>query len=374
MKYSLTRFKKYLLLLFLASLICCTPATEQVQEEPFAEGEQYIILMHPTVANLRIFQYLTENNIFPLPDNYKAVGVYHSAGAYDYQLSYDFLAQEKFRHSITFLGLDHAMDDKTLFVENALTTQFRHMFDRSKGVIFFGGPDIPPSISGEPTHLLSVITDPFRHYLELSYLFHLLGGWQDETFEGWIQDKPDYRILGICLGMQTMNVATGGALIQDIPMQIYGVNTVEQVLALPENLQHRNYLTNLSQDRFLDPDSYHQIAIEPGSFMHRIAGDTHPVVLSSHHQSLGKLGKGWKVTAWCMDGKIPEAIEHEQYPNVLGVQFHPERIKIFNYQHLKKIPGVSSGKSYRELFPGERGEGFHDAFWKIVAGQYRETE
>jgi hypothetical protein len=62
-----------------------------------------------------------------------------------------------------------------------------------------------------------VITDPHRHYLELSFLFHLLGGFQDESFLPLLEERPEYPVLGICLGMQSMNVATGGDMIRIFP-------------------------------------------------------------------------------------------------------------------------------------------------------------
>ena len=49
-----------------------------------------------------------------------------------------------------------------------------------------------------------------------------------------------------------------------------------------------------------------------------------PLVLSGHHQALDKLGKGLKIIATSIDGKVVEAVEHEKYANVLGIQFHPD--------------------------------------------------
>jgi putative glutamine amidotransferase len=53
-------------------------------------------------------------------------------------------------------------------------------------------------------------------------------------------------------------------------------------------------------------------------------------VISAHHQALGKLGKGIKINATSSDGRVIEGIEHEKYPNVLGVQFHPDFPELWN--------------------------------------------
>lgn len=66
--------------------------------------------------------------------------------------------------------------------------------------------------------------------------------------------------------------------------------------------------------------------LETGKLIKELGFSTEdsPFILSSHHQMPGKLGKGMKVFATSLDGKVIEALEHVQYPNVLGVQFHPE--------------------------------------------------
>jgi putative glutamine amidotransferase len=363
--------KKLITLITILIAVSCQQVTTPEHQTVFVPGEKHIVLMHPTVNNLRIFRYLTESRIFPLPGNYRVVGVYHKNGSYDYSQSHQYLEKEGL-HNFALLGLEPALDQDQLFRGNALTDDFRLIFENSDGVIFFGGPDIPPAIYGHPTSLLTVITDPHRHHLELSFLFHLLGGFQDEEYQPLLDENPDYSILGICLGMQTMNVATGGTMIQDIPFEVYGVMSVEEVLNMQGHRQHRNYLTNYAMDKNLEPDSYHPVVIAPGSLMEKIAGSTdhRPVVLSSHHQAVRRVGKGWKITATCTDGIIAEALEHEKYPNVIGVQFHPERPKIFDGSELKKRPGESTGQSYKQLYPGDQGENFHVNFWKVIGEMY----
>ncbi len=61
--------------------------------------------------------------------------------------------------------------------------------------------------------MYSETTDPGRHFFEVSFLFHLLGGSRNESFKPLLDENPGYMVTGFCLGMQSMNVATGGILI-----------------------------------------------------------------------------------------------------------------------------------------------------------------
>ena len=350
----------------------CSPV-EETQEKQliFKDGQRHIVLMHPTIANLERFIFLTGSGVFPLPEGYRAVGVYHQSAAYNYEQSRQFLLDQG-RDDIVLLGLEPPLQIDGLFEKNPLSPRFREIFENSEGIIFFGGPDIPPSIYGEPTSLLTVITDPHRHYMELSFLFHLLGGYQDKGFEPLLDERPDFNILGICLGMQTMNVATGGTMYQDIPTELYDVHTVEEMLAMHPDRQHRNYYSHLRLDEHRLSDSYHRISLKPGSIMAQVAGNPElmPHVLSSHHQALKKIGKGWVVTAWCMDGLVAEAIEHNKYPNVIGIQFHPEIINLYTEESMRVIPGEATGYSFFQTYPGAEGEDFHKNFWRYMGNLY----
>jgi putative glutamine amidotransferase len=356
---------------FLALIAGCSAPKTDSQPFVIHESPYNILLMNPTVNNLKTFIYLTENDIFPLPEGYKAVGVYHTLAEYNYGQSQEFLEQENISH-IALLGLEIQLHPDSLYTQNGLSKIFGYLFENSQGAIFFGGPDIPPALYNEPTHLLTVITDPHRHYLELSLLFHLLGGYQNGAHAPLMEENPEYNILGICLGMQTMNVATGGTMIQDIPMEIYGLQTVEEVFAQPSSRQHRNYQTHFRLDSRIRAGSFHPIIPIGGSLIHELAGGTEaqPNILSSHHQALKKMGKGWKVTATCLDAKVVEAIEHERYPNVIGVQFHPEVPALFSGEPFIQKPGDTTGIVFPEQFPGAQGKDFHLNFWKNIAGRY----
>jgi len=106
-------------------------------------------------------------------------------------------------------------------------------------------------------------------------------------------------ILGVCRGMQIVNVALGGGMIQDLP---------------PESLPFHGRAGR---------DLIHSVRAAQGGFLHRLYGPVFPVN-SAHHQAVGELGEGLRVAAWAESG-FPEGLEHAARP-VLGVQFHPERM------------------------------------------------
>jgi len=109
--------------------------------------------------------------------------------------------------------------------------------------------------------------------------------------------------LGICGGMQSMNVALGGTLIQDIRSQ------------LATRIQHRPTKSATKTS--------HLIHIEPNSLLRRIAKKSSIPVNSSHHQSVKSVPSSFQATAVAPDGVI-EAIEASTHPFWLGVQWHPE--------------------------------------------------
>lgn len=332
-----------------------------------------IILMHPTVNNLQTFVSLTEQDIFPFPKDANVLGVYHTQGAYDYSQSAKFL-QDLNNPRFALLAVSGDLKPDNIYKDNECSDVFSSIFRNSRGIIFFGGPDMPPAIYKQQTNLLTSITDAHRHYLELSFLFHLLGGSKNDNYNPLLESNNEYAILGICLGMQSINVATGGTMVQDIPTEIYGLTTVEEVLALDENMQHRNYYTNLGVDNDLIWGHFHQVKFEKGSLFESLNenSETLPYIWSSHHQALIELGKDIIPIAWSLDGKIIEAIKHAKYPNVLGVQFHPEVPAIYEADaKLQRIPFEQNPKSYLDLYPKEKGEGFHRAFWQMVGEWYK---
>ena len=363
--------KLFFLLVAILFIVACS--REQVSEQQlFSPDHNHLLLMHPTVGNIRTINHLISEGILPMPGNYRIVGVYHQSGSYDYLLSADYIRSQDLDHFVLYEA-DGLLRPDLLFGSNELSPVFRWLFEQSEGVFFMGGPDIPPAVYGHPTSLLTEITDNYRHYLELSFLFHLLGGYQDEDFAPLLDENPDYSILGICLGMQTMNVATGGTMVQDIPFELYGLATIEEVVALDRNLQHRNYHINLNEDPEVVRYSFHQVVPEEGSLMEQLAfmPGAKPYVLSSHHQAIKDIGKGFRVAAWCIDSLIPEAIGHEKYRNVIGIQFHPEVVSLYDKDaKIRFSAGQDTLSSYLDMYAGDLGGNFHKSFWKHIALAY----
>ncbi|MFH1119357.1 MAG: gamma-glutamyl-gamma-aminobutyrate hydrolase family protein [Bacteroidota bacterium] len=357
---------------FILILLSISLSAQQYFGTPEAAGHRCIVLMNPTENNLKTVIYLIDNKIFPIPDDYNLVGFYHSSQVYDFSLSAKFI-KESGRKNI-FL---HACVDSTgeeVFAKNVFSDDFNLVFAGSMGVIFFGGPDIPPSLYHQETSLLTEITDYDRHIFEASFLFHLLGGYQNENYVPLLEQKPDYRILGICLGMQTMNVATGGTLIQDIPSRVYRFETAEQVLAAEPDTRHRNYNTNMGTDNELIYGHFHRIKVVLPERMQALmpGSENNPYVLSSHHQAAGRIGKGLRVSATSMDGKIVEALVHEKYQNVIAFQFHPEPTFLYQAEtKFRSMPGKPSSGSFIELYSGINGETFNRNIWKWMGGLYK---
>lgn len=340
--------------------------------DELSDFQPTVVLMHPTVSNIKTFLELTENSVFPLSDSLRVLGVYHINGAYNYGLSKTFLkelGEERFK----LLKIEGELNPDNLYAENDCSNAFGEIFSNSKGIIFFGGPDMPAATYGSQTNLLTSITDAHRHYVELSFLYHLLGGFQNEDYKPLLEGQPDYPIVGICLGMQSMNVAAGGTMYQDIPTELYGLKTVEEVLAQEQNAQHRNYHSSFGTDNELTWGHFHQIKFEEKSFLDTLNSfaEEFPYVWSSHHQALNVLGKNIVPIAWSIDGKIVEAVKHSKYPHVLGVQFHPEVPAIYNTEiKIKILPLETDSKSYIELYPSQKGEDFHRTFWRTVGFWY----
>ncbi|MEN3046092.1 MAG: gamma-glutamyl-gamma-aminobutyrate hydrolase family protein [Candidatus Hydrothermales bacterium] len=169
------------------------------------------------------------------------------------------------------------------------------IFSFFDGFLLSGGGDVHPSFYGEELeNVEKVVLERDKFEIELV----------KRCFEN---KRP---LLGICRGLQVMNVAMGGTLIQDIKSDI----------------THRQ------------PPPYdkpvHSITVYKNSQLYQILGIEELTVNSSHHQAIKNLGKELKVSAQADDGVI-EAIESEKHPFFIGVQFHPERLFNKNEAFLK---------------------------------------
>ena len=284
-----------------------------------------LTILYPSRGTIGSLIGLQKEGFFPSRDII-VVGAYHEKEFTDYKASQKF-ADEKGLGWLKFHKIVGEIDKDNLFRKNGCTPDFEKIFSFSDGIIFFGGADIPPEIYNEKTILLTGIQTPYRHYLELSFVFHLLGGSQDEDFQPLLEVEPEFPVLGICLGEQTLNVGTGGTLFQDIWFERYGKTYLEDVVKLGRERWHNNPLRRLYPEERLLSYNMHRILLKAeGKFCSEMGFDKKdtPYIISSHHQAVQKLGLGMRVIATSLDGKVVEAIEHERFPYVLGIQFHPE--------------------------------------------------
>ena len=325
-----------------------------------------IVVCYPSVGTIKAIMELRRQGLWPI-DSTVVVGVFYREEKTDYKQSMD-LVQENGLDWFFFHPVEGRLDDADVFRKNACSETFAEIFRKSDGIVFFGGPDIPPSLYGRKTHLLSAIEDPGRHRFELSFIFHLLGGFQDKGFRPFLESDSGFPVLGICLGCQSLNVGTGGTLVQDIFAEKYGKMFLEDIVLLKPQAWHNNPWYSLHPDRDLTSKTLHPIRmLRTGRFCVGMGMDLRetPLVLSSHHQACDKLGKGFRNAALSEDGKVVEAIEHEHYPNVLGVQFHPEYRPLWDGKDQYRILLTDTfRRTFREMLeqnpPSVR---FHRTLW-----------
>jgi putative glutamine amidotransferase len=329
------------------------------------DDKNHLLLTHPTVGNLKVMVKLVEREMLDL-EGFRLVGIYHQQERYDYSRSSAFLDTLSYEGPEIYLkAFRDSIAPGELYRENQLSDDYRILFRESDGVVFFGGPDLPPQVYGEKTHLHTSIYDPYRHYFELSFLYHLLGGYQDTARNGWIADKPDYLVYGFCLGMQTMNVAAGGTMVQDIPSEVYNLHYVEDVVKMDPNRQHRNYYNQVSMEGDLLSGHFHRVHFKPGRLARRLkTSDFRPMVYSNHHQALDKVGRGFHIVATSLDGKVIEAIAHSRYDNVIGVQFHPEATFLYDdATGYRMSPDDAVSFTGPEVLNKSGSMEFHRLFW-----------
>jgi putative glutamine amidotransferase len=169
--------------------------------------------------------------------------------------------------------------------------------------------------------------------------------------------------------MQSMNVATGGTMYQDIPTEIYKLNYVEDVFDLGPEQNHRNYWRNLTADKQLMGNSFHKIRFHKHHhFFDKLLSGSNltPSVYSSHHQAVKDIGQGFQVIATSMDGKVVEIMAHKIYKNVFGVQFHPESYSLYSKggDEYKVAPNDTILISHSELLREKKSVHFHRKFWQ----------
>lgn len=177
----------------------------------------------------------------------------------------------------------------------ATPSGLRSLLTRLHGLVLTGsGPDLPPGLYGE------------RQRYDYPLMSRQRADF--ETGLARLVQRAGVPTLGLCGGMQSLNVGLGGTLYQDIPSQ------------LSLSLRHR-------QSAAAEKPS-HWVEVRPESLLQRILGRGRIRVNSSHHQSVKRVAPSLTVSAVAPDGVI-EAIESRRHPFLLGVQWHPE----FLYRH-----------------------------------------
>ncbi|MFO8234571.1 MAG: gamma-glutamyl-gamma-aminobutyrate hydrolase family protein [Bacteroidales bacterium] len=336
----------------------------------FNNEYSHLVLTHPTVHNVKTFMNLIRKDLVDLTDT-RIVGVFYEHSRYDYQKTREFLDTcDSVKQDILLHKISDSVDVDDLYKENDLSDDFEMIFQHSEGIIFFGGPDMPTQTYGEKTNLLTSIYDPGRHFFELTFLFHLTGGSQDPAYKPLLATDPDYLIYGFCLGMQTMNVAAGGTLVQDIPTEIYGVEYAEDVVKMDENAVHRNYYRHTDMDDALLSGSFHQVDIQNGTFLRKLSDNANPWIYSNHHQCIDELGQNYAVIAHSMDNNIIEAFRHNKYENVIAVQFHPEAMLLYNDDIEFRIQPGDQLQKGKNILEEKNSMKFHKAYWKDFSERF----
>jgi putative glutamine amidotransferase len=164
------------------------------------------------------------------------------------------------------------------------------LLDLVDGLILAGGRDVDPAAYGDDPHPETDDPRVERDAFEIALARRAL--------------ERDIPLLGICRGMQLMNVARGGTLVQH----------------LPEHVEHEEHRRSVGTFDGND----HPVHLTQGSLAARAAGEVFHGTLSHHHQGIDRVGEGFSVSGWADDDELPEALEDPDLRFALGVQWHPE--------------------------------------------------
>ncbi|HEY8626304.1 MAG TPA: gamma-glutamyl-gamma-aminobutyrate hydrolase family protein [Solirubrobacteraceae bacterium] len=174
--------------------------------------------------------------------------------------------------------------------DSALVEDPDEMLDRIDALVLAGGHDVDPALYDAEPHPETNSLVPARDHSEIALARRAV--------------ERDMPVLGICRGMQVLNVAFGGTLRQH----------------LPEELGHEEH--RRVPGSFVGAD--HDVRLLDGSLAAIAAGEELHGTKSHHHQAVGRIGEGFEVTGFSTLDELPEAIEIPSCRFVLGVQWHPE--------------------------------------------------
>ncbi len=172
----------------------------------------------------------------------------------------------------------------------ALVEEPGEVLDLLDGLVLAGGADIDPAAYGQDAHPETVGSVPERDVFEIALVREAI--------------ERDLPVLGICRGMQLLNVARGGTLSQH----------------LPERLGHEEHRRVAGSFDGAD----HEVELIDGTLAARVVGEPRHATKSHHHQGIDVLGEGLRVSGVSALDGLPEAIELPGSRFVLGVQWHPE--------------------------------------------------
>lgn len=168
------------------------------------------------------------------------------------------------------------------------------ILDRVDALMLIGGVDLEPATYGKVKTDRTEATAPDRDEFELALTRGAL--------------RRDMPILGICRGMQVLNVATGGTL--------------------HEHLRDVGYVEHRPAPGRIDSATFHEVVVEPDTWAASMIGSGVQTVNSHHHQGVDVLGDGAVITARALPDGLPEALEWPHYRYALGVQWHPESVDL----------------------------------------------
>jgi putative glutamine amidotransferase len=171
-----------------------------------------------------------------------------------------------------------------------LVEEPEELLERLDGLMLAGGADIDPGSYGQEAHAETVGTIPERDRFEIALAREAI--------------ERDMPVLGICRGMQLINIALGGTLVQHLP-EHYGHH------------EHRRVLGSFD-------GADHDVDVQAETLANEVIGEARHATKSHHHQGIDCLGAGLVVSATSALDDLPEAVEMPSKRFVLGVQWHPE--------------------------------------------------
>lgn len=186
-----------------------------------------------------------------------------------------------------------------LLIPPMTDADLRSQISHASGFLFIGGRDYPASLYGQTAHPTLDPLNPDRVALDWKLMKLALKATDRKG-----QPKP---ILAICGGHQLLNISLGGTLIQDIESHLPG-----------HGVLHKSKVHSVATR------ARHAVKLVAGTQIAKVYGaGTVSDITSSHHQVVGRLGKGLVISGFSEDGFV-EAVEHASRPFTIGVQWHPE--------------------------------------------------